>query len=498
MAVRSSAADVFQGDGEWGSMALAWKLQPLLLEEAALPHPASLAWRDAAAQRAQPELQAIAKTKQVRWVLRPWTGLALGTASPFNQGGDEEEGLLSLRAGAEVSFYGVGIEATAEPQLGFDVGAGVAQPSMMPRSAWLAWRGEHLLAGFGMRDRWLGPGRHGSLMLSDNARPPPMGTLAGFGHLPGKAAVLGNWRFETSVGWLQRPRDDVDHPGLLLMDLRWLPLPVLELGATRMSIFGGEGRPMPSLWQMIYPSDPHVYDDPEREEPDQNEIASLDFRVCLPISQWAGGPVDWLEAWWEYGGEDMIVRNLGGLKYPALAGVANIYGIEAAAGPLVLTVEKTRILDDYFRWYTGHRVYHDGFTQDGRVMGHHIGGDADSLWLRAGWFPMPWGVEAWFENLLRVGVIEAEGKNLQALSTDERTWRLGGRFWRMLDVGEHAAGEQQSGGGHLGVSYRFERTTGADFVPGAERFDHRLALVLRFGPLAARDAGVTAAGEAGP
>ena len=80
---------------------------------------------------------------------------------------------------------------------------------------------------------------------------------------------LGTFRAETSVGWLPMPRGDVAHPGILHMDYRWAPVPAFEMGASRLSLFGGEGRPPPKIGQLLIPTDPHVYDDPNQLEPDQ-------------------------------------------------------------------------------------------------------------------------------------------------------------------------------------------------------------------------------------
>jgi hypothetical protein len=473
MEARAVSAEIFLGDGEWGAMAQAWKLQPVL---AVRPpsHPVSERFEALEAASLSPELAALGTERVPTWTLTPGAGVGLGDLGPVNAGGDAEPGMGSVRLRAGGAAYAWGFEALVEPELRLEVDRAVAIDAL-PRQAWGGWRGEHLLLGFGMRDRWLGPGRRGALLLSDNARAAPMGSAAAQGHLPGRLDKLGCWRFETSWGWLQRPRDDVDNPGLMLMDLRWLPVPWIELGATRMGMFGGAGRPLPGLWELLVPTEPHIYDDPDKDEPDQNEIASLDFRLTLPLARWIGGPVDYLEGWWQYGAEDIIARHIGAVPYPSLAGVANLWGLEAAAGPWVLSYEGSHILDDYFRWYVSHRVYHEGFTQDGRVMGHHSGGDAMSSWLRAGWYPLPWGADLAYEQILRVGIVESLEDNLLALATDERRWGLHARLWRLHDSGSRWA-----------VGYGFQHIQGEDFVPGADRWVHRVSATWTGGPVTGR------------
>lgn len=475
MAARAGSAELFLGDGEWEAMAMAWKLNQVTGGEG-VPgrHQALL---ESLGPALAPELDALVQPLEPVWVLAPSLAGGLGDLTPANVSGDTEPGLTSLRAAAQLRAYARGFEAVLQPELGLDLGLGPLGVDLVPRQAWGGWRGEHLLVGFGMRDRWLGPGRRGSLLLSDNARAAPMGSVAAQGRIPGWLERIGRWRFETSWGWLQRPRDDVATPGLMLMDLRWLPVPWIELGATRLGMFGGQGRPMPGLLELLVPTEPHVYDDPDKEEPDQNEQASLDFRVTLPLARWVGGPVDYLEGWWQYGAEDIIARHLGSVPYPSLAGVANLWGLEAAAGPWMLSYEGSHILDDYFRWYVSHRVYHQGFTQDGRVIGHHAGGDSWSTWLRAGWYPLPWGADVAYEHVHRVGVVEALESNLLALASDELSWGGSARVWRM-----------GSSGGRWSLGYGFARVQGQDFVPDADGWVHRFSVSWDSAPLGAAPA----------
>ncbi len=470
---RAEALDVFLGDGEWSPPALAWKT--LALTDAGTPV-RSPAWHgidERLARALAPERAGRAGgARAIQWAMRPTARAGVGGWTPPNQGGNVEDGLASVRGGFDARLLHRGLELAVRPEFGLD--AGPWSGGIRMDEAWAGWRGPHLVAGFGRRDRWIGPGRRGALLLSDNAASPPMGTIAGQGRLPGRLRQVGQLRLETSLGWFDRPREDVDHPLLLLVDARWLPVPGLEIGVTRLSMFGGEGRPLPSAGQILLPTHPHVHGDPEKEEPDQNEQASIDVRGCLPLARLAGGPVDWIEGWWQYGAEDLIVRDFAGVSYPSLAGVAHLYGFEAGFGPFAVTVEGARILDDTFRWYTGHRVYHDGFTQDGRVLGHEAGGDATDLWARVAWHPKPhrWHAEAWGERILSVGVVESQGGHLFALAADELRWRAG---VRVAFLGP--------GGGRVGVGYTRERIEGAGFVPGADEVEHHVAVAWTAGPL---------------
>jgi hypothetical protein len=294
-------------------------------------------------------------------------------------------------------------------------------------------------------------------VLSTNADAPWMGTASVEGHLPRPLAAIGRFRVEAGAGVLDRPRDDVSMPGLLLMDLRWSPVPAIELGATRLSIFGGEGRPPVDVGQLLVPTEPHVYDDPDLSEPDQNELAALDLRLTLPLRKWWRLPVDHVELWWQYGGEDVIGRKAGPIPYPSLAGVGNLYGAEVAVAPIVVTVEYTRLMDDYFRWYVGHRVYHEGFTQDGRVLGHFGGPDSETGFAAVAWEGGPARVRLWGDVVRRVGVIEALNDKVFTLGAEEQ--RIRGAIDAQVPLSPAV---------RLDAGVSVERVTDEGFVPGAD------------------------------
>lgn len=400
-----------------------------------------------------------------RWVFRPGAHLDLGTLDPVDQGGDEAPGIATGSLQVDGRLYAGPLVVVARPAVQGDLAPSGA--TVRADALWAAVGTPGFQAGFGARDRWFGPGRHGSLTLSDNAPPPWTGWVAGEGRWGGKAAVLGRFRAELDVGFLDRARTDVTRPGFLLLDLRWLPWRCVEMGVTRMSLFGGVDRPPVDLGQLLLPTEPHVYDDPDLSEADQDELAALDFRVSLPLRRWWDLPVDVVEGWWQYGGEDVIARKAGGIPYPSLAGVANVVGAAVRVGPLRAEVEHARLMDDYFRWYVGHRVYHEGFTQDGRPMGHHGGTDSDDLWAAVGWEAATWRVRLSGEHLRRVGVIEALNDKLFAFGTDEDHARFG-----------VAGGLGLPAAGWLDGEVEVDRVTGVDFVPGAATTRWRVGLAL--------------------
>lgn len=400
-----------------------------------------------------------------RWSVHPTFALDLGDGEADNASGDAAPGLAGFRVGASGALEVGQMVLRASPTVGLDMG----EPMLSVPELWMGHDSGHRWLGLGTQDRWMGPGRHGTLLLSNNAVAPWMGNAGLDGHLPGRLGVLGRFRAELGLGLLTEPRPDVSNPGLLLMDLRWMPHPVIEIGVNRLAIFGGEGRPAVDVGQLLVPSEPHIYDDPDQILPDQDELATVNVRVNAPLHRWFGGMLGHATGWWEYGGEDMVMRDVGGIEIPSLAGIGNLYGGEVAVGPVVLTGEYSRLMDDVFRWYVGHRVYHDGFTQNGRSMGHFGGPDSETAWGSVAVWGDSWRVRASADYVRRVGVIESRGDDVFALPTVEERMRgsLGGDLlWR---------------GSWVTASYSLADVKGEDFIAGNDGVEHRVMLGVNVG-----------------
>ena len=358
--------------------------------------------------------------------IRPHGLFTAGDLVPVRSGGDGELGWVGVRLRADGRAYYRRFEAMAAPELRVDVGGKTDAKIAIPLG-WVGFHSPKWRIGFGLEDRWFGPGRFGGLMLTDNARPAPLASVATehrFGEGPAR------FRLEVGGGWLDAPRTDVSAPGWLLFDARFSLGSIVELGATRMAIFGGVGRPTPELGQLLLPTQPHIENDPENRLPDQDELAALDVRLTLPIGSWlphAG--VDYIELWGQYGGEDVIKRYIGPIAVPALAGIANLWGGELSMGDWTGVVEWARILDDRFRWYTGHRIYHAGFSQAGWVMGHPSGTDSRSWNASVRWMPGPVGAELFVSDVRKVGGIIPESGRLVTLMRDELSRTAGLRGW---------------------------------------------------------------------
>lgn len=222
----------------------------------------------------------------------------------------------------------------------------------------------------GRQSLWWGQGRHGTLLLSNNARPLDMVRLTTPSpvSLPGLFRVVGPVRFDLFISRLEKARV-VPEPYLAGMRLTVMPTDYLELGAARTIIFGGRGQPHVGVndFLEILAGENNA----PGEADTSNQLAMLDARLTLP------GPLK-AQLYGEYGGEDeagmfpIKTAWLAGLHLPAIA----------AGGRLSLRVEYAdlSLQTARTRWYS-HSLYRSGYTHRGSVLGHQIGGDGRDLSL---------------------------------------------------------------------------------------------------------------------
>jgi hypothetical protein len=99
------------------------------------------------------------------------------------------------------------------------------------------------LFGANKMDRWWGPGRDGSLILSTNARPMAGVSLDRVRSVRPSVPILswiGPWRFSGFLGSMESHRPDVNHPLFMAMRFSFQPAPILEFGLSRSAQFCGQ------------------------------------------------------------------------------------------------------------------------------------------------------------------------------------------------------------------------------------------------------------------
>ncbi len=218
----------------------------------------------------------------------------------------------------------------------------------------------------GRQPLWWGKGRHGSLLLTNNARPLDLFRLTN----PHPAtpplifAPLGPTRFDLFVTRLEADRE-VSRPWLTGMRFDFRPLPWLEAGLGRTIMFGGREAPGVNLGDFLEilggenPSD--------GEEDRSNSIAGLDLSLTLPL---AGG----VRLYGELAGEDEAGHFCSGHAW--LAGVFLPFLGPDQRGSLRLEyADLTWEKHGTNPWYR-HGLYRSGYTYRGKILGHHAGGGA--------------------------------------------------------------------------------------------------------------------------
>jgi hypothetical protein len=212
---------------------------------------------------------------------------------------------------------------------------------------------------------WWGPGYHGSLLMSNNAQPFTMIKLS-------TAALAASWFLRAAgpfkaewflAGWEDQDfRRQTDGPALNLK-----PLPLVELGASRVIMLGGEGAPSVSCYDYF-----ESLVTGGEEETQSNQLAGVDGALLLPLPN--GMPLRSVKLYADCYGEDEAAGTPS--KWSYLAGVR--LNDLLRTGRTDLRIE---YVDTHPVAYT-HHLYTSGYTYKGRTLGHHVGPDARDLFVQ--------------------------------------------------------------------------------------------------------------------
>lgn len=299
---------------------------------------------------------------------------------------------------------------------------------------------------------WWGPGRRGSLLLTNNAEPLDLIKVSNGEPvlLPWLLRYLGP--FQAEWLWTELEHDRVV-PRAQLTGLRldFKPTPNWEVGLSRVIQFGGHGRPglfEKGLGDVLAGVNAEGGDDVETE----NSIAAIDlmWRIAWPRPA---------QLYWEYGGEDQAtLLNI----TPFMSAFGHIFGLylpEVVPGvPVDLRVEYfTNTQDDGPVWYR-HGTYRSGYTYRGKILGHPFGSEAEAVSVRVDWFPT---------DAIEVGVDADWVSNRIVGGGTEKDLRLG------CDAHLFTRGVAR-----YSLRYDFERRGDVDGVSGDDATSHRLMVEM--------------------
>lgn len=235
---------------------------------------------------------------------------------------------------------------------------------------------------------WWGPGNDGSLIRGDASKPVVGLTMQRDTQTAPKSPYLnwiGPWQYQLFLGQLD-DYNAIPDTKLIGTRLTASPTPWLDLGASRMIMWGGDGR-SESFSSFINALTGKNDNTGDADTDPTNSLAGFDARVNLaPLTNIPVG------IYGQYTGED----EAGGLpsKNIYLAGIDFASSINTASMgsmPYQLYTEwaDTRTGGDVRGISYNHYIYTDGYYQYGYPLGHALGGDAESYTI---------GGKLWMDN----------------------------------------------------------------------------------------------------
>lgn len=229
--------------------------------------------------------------------------------------------------------------------------------------------------GAGAIDRWWGPSRQNSLILSNNARPVPgvfLRTKANQSFESKWLSWIGDWHFTSFIGQMERNRH-VPEAKLTGMRLTIKPFDNLEIGLSRAMQWGGEGRSedLETFLRSITSKGENS------EEQAGNQLGGLDVRYGLfDLTQLP------IALYMQTIGEDEAGYLPSRRTYQF--GLEGVYALTNSASSLNGFIEYTNttadpFADEFLNITYEHSVYQSGYRYRGRVMGSTFDNDAKVL-----------------------------------------------------------------------------------------------------------------------
>ena len=238
----------------------------------------------------------------------------------------------------------------------------------------------------GWIDRWWGPGREGSLILSTNARPMPGISFDRATSVPFESRWLqwiGPWTYSMFLSQMEGGRQDVSKALFFGQRFTFRPLFGLELGISRTAQFCGTGRrcDLNSFKNMLIGSDNATQNVSARDEPG-NQMGGFDAR-WTPSRRWP------LALYTQWIGEDQ--QQGIPFKYLGLIGAESWLGMRSGS-QLRIHLEFADTACSWYRStpifgcsYIQHIFNAEGYRFRGRSIGHSIDADGRELALGFDW-----------------------------------------------------------------------------------------------------------------
>jgi hypothetical protein len=260
---------------------------------------------------------------------------------------------------------------------------------------------------FGRDTLWWGPAAQGDLVLSNNAPPLELlklSTPVPF-RLPWVFRSLGEWQVAYVIARLEKDRA-IPHALVSGLRVALQPMSYIQLGFTNVIQAYGEGGVSVGALEFIPQQFVPVFDITGRTV---NGLVAYNLVLTLP---WVPSWLQSVQFYWQRGNDN--VANV----WDVLGG-GNLIGgvIDGRRWDLRLEYAETRDADRASTIWYNHPTYQSGFAFRKFILGHPIGGDAESLFGRVTYYLTP---TIW---LAVDGRHERYGVELQPTSTTQ--WRYG-------------------------------------------------------------------------
>jgi hypothetical protein len=213
--------------------------------------------------------------------------------------------------------------------------------------------------------------------MSNNAQPFKMIKLSNPQpvQLPWILSALGPFKAVWFYSELEEDRA-VPHAKLTGLRLDFKPHRALDIGLSRTVMFNGDGRPSLDFFDYvnIFLARKENRSDPKL---DNNQLAAIDASLLLPVDKYL--PARSVKAYVDFTAED----ESGGL--PSVWG--RLFGFQVYD---IFHTGRTDFTFEYANNHVGirpnafytHDIYLSGYTYKGRIIGHHMGTEAEDLYLR--------------------------------------------------------------------------------------------------------------------
>ena len=266
----------------------------------------------------------------------------------------------------------------------------------------------------------LGPGEYG-MLLSNNAPPFPMVKL----QTEEPLEFIGRWDLVFLRGWLPEDRRDVDSPNVLALRVVWKPAEWIEIGGTKTTLYGGEGRPGYSLleyWELITSSKDNIVG----SKYDNDSFAQWDVSVYLPLHRWFKG-IKLSKFYWLEGGSDATAfwqeEDKKDFRLPF--GIKFHYwcyqiGFLLSTDRSIFRVEYASTADRFFK----HHIYnYENFTFKGLSLGYPYGRNVQSIFFKHRYY-----IDESLSIEYKVGVYKQPGRDRDAVKYPIKMTRYYAQF----------------------------------------------------------------------